>query len=167
MKRRTHILLLLLIAMSFEGHCQAWFFYQEADNYFYGINGREQSYEKSFNLYEKAAKQGCVLAERRLAICYKNGYGVAASERAALHWNKKAARHGNADAQGALGFYYFKPGTYKKSDKWFLKAANNGNEHVIIEMQQSFGRYSWGYCKEKTQDAMGQEVNWYELFMEY
>ena len=167
MKRITHIIILFFLMMSLEGHCQAWFFYQEADNYFYGINGREQSYEKSFNLCEKAAKQGCVLAERQLAICYTHGYGVTASERAAIQWNKKAARHGNADAQYALGYYYFKHGSYKKADKWFLKAANNGNEQGIAYEQQHFGRYSWGYSKEKVQDAMGQEVNWYELFMEY
>ena len=164
MKRIAHILF-ILIAMTFEGHCQAWFIYQEADNYFYGINGREQSYEKSFNLYEKAAEQGCILAEKQLAFCYTYGYGGPASERLALKWNKKAARHGNADAQGTMGFYYLKCGSYKKAEKWFLKAANNGNELVIAQMQQQFGRYSWGYCKERVEDSTGQKVDWYELFM--
>lgn len=165
MKRRTYFICLLLM-MNLEGYCQAWFMYQEADNYFYGINGREQSYEKSFNLYEKAAEQGCVLAEKQLAVCYTHGYGVPVSERLALKWNKKAARHGNADAQGSLGFYYLKRGSDKKSHKWFLRAANNGNERVISYEQQQFDRYSWGYDKERVVDSTGMEVNWYELFME-
>ena len=65
--------------MTFKGHCQAWYMYQEAENYFYGTNSREQSYEKSFNLYEKAAKLGCVLAEEKLARSYECGYGVKVS----------------------------------------------------------------------------------------
>lgn len=166
MKKITPILLLLL-AMTFKVQCQAWFMYQEAENYFYGINGREQSYEKSFNLYEKSAKLGCVLAEEKLAKSYECGYGVNVSAHTALKWHKKAARHGNTEAQGFLGFYYSKRGLYRKSDKWYLKAANNGNENVISQMQQSFGKYSWGYCKERTEDVGGQEVNWYKLFMEY
>lgn len=165
--KRIACIFMIMSVVAYEGYCQAWFMYQEAENYFYGINGRKQSYEKSFKLYEKAAKSGCVLAENRLATCYEFGYGVTVSERNAFKWHKRAARHGNPASQGSLGFYYFKKSRYRMADKWDLKAANNGNEHVINQMQQSFSRYSWGYNRENTHDSSGQEVDWYELFMKF
>ena len=68
------------------------------DNYFYGINGESQNYEKARKEYEKLAKKGDDIAQCRLAVCYENGYGGAQNQEQALSLWGQASKSGNHEA---------------------------------------------------------------------
>ena len=135
-----YFFLLLFYTCLFVCHSQSYWIYQEAEEYYEGTNDREQSYEKAFVLYQKAADMGNPLAEYKMAICYMHGYGVKQSDKNALLYAKRAAKQGNADAQALLGFYYyFGVGcqrSYRKSTYWDFKAADQGNKTAIYNLQQ-------------------------------
>lgn len=150
---------------------QAYFIYQEAEKYFNGTDGRPQSYEKSFKLYEKAAQEGCVLAEKKLGDCYASGYGCDSSKFIAFKWYKIAAKHGNVDAIYALGFYYFFGiGCKSNGDKAFelyRKAADNGHP-LAIKALHEWGIYGYrcGYDMPELKELTGEEIDWYYYFLE-
>ena len=56
--------------------------------------------------YHKAADQGNVEAEIRLADCYRDGKGVTRDMALAAAWYRKAADQGDSTAQGTLGLLY-------------------------------------------------------------
>jgi TPR repeat protein len=60
-------------------------------------NGKE-----AFLWYQKAAAQGCNLAQFHLGLCYANGLGVERNYKEAVAWYEKAAGQGNIDAQKKL-----------------------------------------------------------------
>ena len=53
------------------------------------------------DLLEKAIS-GDAESQYQLALCYRNGEGVEQSNEEAVKWYRKAAEHGNSDAQEAL-----------------------------------------------------------------
>ncbi|MER9581979.1 tetratricopeptide repeat protein [Mesorhizobium sp. M0276] len=57
---------------------------------------------KAFPLMAIAARAGIVDAEYRVARCYLEGSGVPPSRVEGTHWLRRAASHGNADAQALL-----------------------------------------------------------------
>jgi TPR repeat protein len=54
----------------------------------------------------KAAEQGLVAAEVRLAECYRDGRGVGRDAAQAAQWYRRAADAGDTTAQGTLGTMY-------------------------------------------------------------
>jgi len=56
--------------------------------------------------YLKAAEQGSVVGQMRLAEFYRDGKGVARDLGQAAEWYRKAAEQGDVTAQGALGVLY-------------------------------------------------------------
>lgn len=119
---------------------QAYWFYQQGEEYFYGTNSRKQSYEKALFLYRKAADKGSPDAEYKISVCYRSGYGVEQSDRKAFLWAKKSAKHGLAQAQNAVGVCYY-TGTgcsqsYMKGIKWLSRAANRGYEEAIHNLEK-------------------------------
>lgn len=92
---------------------------------------KQQSYEKAFDYYQKAAKQGHMLAQNSLGMAYEWGQGTNIDMDKALFWYTKAARKGNAQAQNSLGAMYdlgkaVDPDE-KKAIQWFRKAAQQGD----------------------------------------
>lgn len=86
--------------------------------------------------YRKAAKQGMVKAQRRLAVCYEQGKGVSLSLAKAHRWYLAAAEQGDQEAMYCLAVSY----CHKKigavvepaeanaqAIKWFEKAATKGH----------------------------------------
>lgn len=138
------ILIFLLFFLSpNSGIAQAYWYYQQGEEFFYGTGGRKQSYENAFLLYSKAADKGSPDAEYKISVCYHNGYGVEQSDRKAFLWAKKAAKHGNAQSQNAIGIYYY-TGTgcaqsYAKGIKWLTRSANRGNLEAIHNLEQIGG----------------------------
>ncbi|MDR2387000.1 MAG: sel1 repeat family protein [Deltaproteobacteria bacterium] len=63
-------------------------------------------WEKSFDLFERAYKAGCLKASLRLAQSYENGWGVKPDPQLELSWLKKAHEHGLNGAATALGVKY-------------------------------------------------------------
>jgi TPR repeat protein len=56
--------------------------------------------------YRKAAEQGSLAGELRLAALYRDGRGVPRDMEQAAGWYRKAAEQGDVSAQGTLGVLY-------------------------------------------------------------
>jgi len=109
----------------------------------WGDCGVTKNINEAVNWYRKSAEQGNKTAQYSLGECYFRGHIACNSPREAfemaLYWMKKAGTTdeggtGLADAQYRVGVYYANglPQTEegkepKKSDEWFLTAAENGN----------------------------------------
>jgi TPR repeat protein len=63
-------------------------------------------YKVAAGWYRKAAEQGSVTGELRLAAFYRDGRGVARDMGQAAEWYRKAAEQGDAGAQATLGMLY-------------------------------------------------------------
>jgi len=76
-------------------------------------NGQERTskqlaadYKLAAEWFRKAAEQGSVAGQIRLAALYRDGKGVARDMAQAAEWYRKAAEQGDAGAQGTLGVLY-------------------------------------------------------------
>jgi TPR repeat protein len=65
-----------------------------------------EDYKLAAERFRKAAEQGSVAGQMRLAALYRDGKGVARDMAQAAAWYRKAAEQGNADAQATLGVLY-------------------------------------------------------------
>jgi len=63
-------------------------------------------YKQAAEWYRKAALQGSVSGQMKLAAFYRDGKGVARDAVEAAAWYRKAADQGDAGAQGTLGLLY-------------------------------------------------------------
>lgn len=63
-------------------------------------------YKQAALWYRKAADQGNIAAEIKLADLYRDGRGVPRDMAQAVAWYRKAADQGDAGAQGTLGLLY-------------------------------------------------------------
>lgn len=119
-------------------------------NYYISINGKKHN-RLAFSYYFKAAKQGDIVAQRKVGDCYKNGRGVKIDKTLAFEWYKKAAEQEDPLAQCCLGFCYQKGiGTQQNISlaiEWYKKSAEQGYE---------WAEYNLGYCNEC---GIGLEVN--------
>lgn len=142
---KSFFVVVIMTLLSVKCLAQAYWIYQEAEEYFYGSGGHTQSYENAFWLYKKAAEMGSPDAVYKIAVCYFNGYGVDKSDKKALRWEKKAAKKGQIEAQRDLGTRYILGNvckkSYRKGLKWLYKAANKG-DYVAIQNLQEMGGYS-------------------------
>ena len=85
--------------------------------YFHNHGGRiwkDEYFQDSYKAYLKAAKQGHVEAQFRVARFFNEGYGMEKNKGKYIKWIKKAAAQGHSDAKYAL--------------KSYLKTVNCSNE---------------------------------------
>ena len=91
----------------------------------------DKKYKQAIYWWQKAADAGNSAAQKNLAICYFNGYGVEKDVEKAIYWWQKAADAGNSAAQKNLAFCYLKgDGVEKNVEKavyWWQKAADAGD----------------------------------------
>ena len=91
----------------------------------------DKKYEQAIYWFQKAADAGNSAAQKNLAICYFNGYGVEKDVEKAIYWWQKAADAGNSAAQFNLAICYLKgDGVEKDVEKavyWWQKAADAGD----------------------------------------
>lgn len=138
---KKYLFLSLIVIIFFE-YCegQAYWIFQEAEEYYHGIGGRTQSYDKAFWLYKKAASMGSVASLRMIGLCYHNGYGVIPSKRKSFIYMKKAADCWDTTAMMILSSYYLEgegcKKSWKKCFRYAFKAANQGSESAISFLQQ-------------------------------
>ncbi len=95
----------------------------------------------------------------RLANCYYRGEGVLQDYTKALHWYRKAAQHGNDEAQNNLAnMCYNGHGVvkdYVQAVEWYRKAANQGNAAGQTNLANRYSRGE-GVVKDYV-----QAVAWY------
>jgi TPR repeat protein len=98
--------------------------------YGHGLGVKKDS-GQAVSWYRKAAEQGNVDAQLKLASTYYGGDGVKRDYAEAFSWLGKAAEQGNADAQFLLGSMYYEGDGMEPDSaealKWFRKAAAQGN----------------------------------------
>jgi len=87
----------------------------------------EESFEKAFKLFKKAAKQDNPIAMADLGIMYKYGRGCDLNFNKARKWFEKGAALGNDKATYSLGYLYLKGfgdinQNYEMAVKWFEKS---------------------------------------------
>lgn len=93
----------------------------------------------------KAAEQGLVAAEVRLAECYRDGRGVGRDAAQAAQWYRRAAEAGETSAQGTLGTMYAMGLGVERNDAdayfWFdLAAGADGpNQQKYAANRQQVG----------------------------
>ena len=125
-----------------EKQAAAWA--QEAEDYFYGTNGKEQDDDKTAEFAKKAAEAGNVDGQFWLGYCYDQGIGVEQSSEQAVVWYTKAAERGHAEAQNNLGVCYENGDgidqSWNKAVYWYKKAADQGSPD---------GLFNLGDCYEK------------------
>lgn len=94
---------------------------------------------QAFEWFKKAADQGVVEAQFKVAFCYDKGLGTKKDEALAASWYEKAAEQGLAEAQEVLGAMYYQGRgvgqDYAMATKWYGKAAEQG----FIEAQYRLG----------------------------
>lgn len=106
--------------------------------YYFDQSDIENSTEKAFYWFEKAAKKGNSDIKYDLAISYDQDN----NEEKAFYWYKKAAEEGNKEAQLDLGLAYMlgkgiEPDEFE-GHKWFKKAAENGNIAAMWSLGKSY-----------------------------
>jgi TPR repeat protein len=85
-------------------------------------------------LFLKAAKAGEVTAQNNLAIFYDDGLGVQRNPKKAIYRFKQAYNRGYSVAASNLGVIYRKNGRLKTALRWFVRAANLGDEEADLHI---------------------------------
>lgn len=112
--------------------------------YYYG-KGVPTDFKKAFELIQKSANNGNMVAEYSMGTIYLKGAGVEQDYKKALEWFLKSAEKNYPSAQNDIGYMYAK-GLYVDVDdeqavSWWQIAAENG--HPIAQNNLGY-RYSIG-----------------------
>ena len=107
--------------------------------------------------YGNAANLGIASAERKLAIAYANGDGTRADDAQMLHWQRKAAEAGDAEAAGMLGYAIMigLDGTYDivEAATWLTLATENARSEAWRFNAASYARDAQNRLTQAEQDA--------------
>jgi TPR repeat protein len=102
-------------------------------------------YKVAAGWYRKAAEQGSLAGQLRLAALYRDGRGVSRDMAQAAEWYRKAAEQGDSGAQGTLGVLYSMgqgiPQSYSEAYYWFDLASrvNGPSQEKYAEYRQMSG----------------------------
>ena len=95
--------------------------------------------------YRKAANQGLLEAQVKLASCYEKGYGVIKSKIEALKWYLKAANSGSEYAQQKVIELKYDKEIYRDVLKYkpqLFKDAENGNANCQFKLGEWFSSHN-------------------------
>jgi len=104
-------------------------------------------YKLAAGWYRKAAEQGSLAGQLRLAVLYRDGRGVSRDMAQAAEWYRKAAEQGDAGAQGTLGVLYSMgqgiPQSYGDAYYWFDLASRvkGPSQEKYAEYRQMSGMH--------------------------
>ena len=105
-------------------------------------------FRRAFQLYEKAAQQGYLMAQSNLAALYLLGRGVQRDPDKALQWSLAAAEKGSIVSQARLGaMYLVGDGVQQdslKAEYWLVKAADQGYAGAQAQLGSMFLRGEGG-----------------------
>ena len=105
-------------------------FYILATLYYKGLNGVGLNYQKSAELFRRAAEQGIALAQLHLGEMYYEGTKIPQNDSEALRWYQVAALQGLPQAEyGLANIYAEGHGTTRnltEAARWYKRAAIQG-----------------------------------------
>ena len=89
------------------------------------------NYAKAKSIWEPLAENEDAASQAGLGFMYHRGFGMAADDRKAAFWLRKAAEHGQAEGQMMLGsLYFYGQGvsqSYVQAFAWCDMAQDNGS----------------------------------------
>jgi uncharacterized protein len=121
---------------------------------------RDKNYEAADREFRRAAEQGHLSAQLRLALMY-TGY----DDGEAMKWWRKAADQGSSGAMLALADLYKEGGTeenlrdYAEAMKWYRKAADSASMEHRADALYAIGEmveYGWGVIS-----SLPEALKWY------
>lgn len=141
----------LIIKKANNGNATAQF--KLANLYLVGCDEVNQSYDKMFYWYQKAAEQNHAEAQLNLAACYEGGFGIPRNKQKIFYWTEKAARLGNIEAQYKLGTYYYEgigiEKNLRSASVWFKRAVTS-DQSYLKKLNQNIPYISpEGYARNK------------------
>lgn len=108
---------------------------------FYGI-GVPKDRSKGVGLYEEAAKNGCIEAQKTLGLNYSAGKELPKDSQKAFGWYLKAAEQGDVESQMHVGTAYVEGAGVQENwilgRQWLQKAVEQKTENVYQELAQEF-----------------------------
>jgi TPR repeat protein len=112
--------------------------------------------DDSIDLYQKAAAQGDLLAQRSLGYIYMHGLGTVRDEALGLHWYRQAAERGDAASQNVIGYAYASgeglAQDYAQAVLWYRKAAEQGEINAQAGLGYLYAN-GFGVDEDNTQAA--------------
>ena len=127
--------------------------------YYNNYTGEDESKEKAFTYYEKAAEQGNEEAEFWTGRCLALGEGVKTDTSEAVKWYTKAAEKGHPKAQNNLGNCYATGDGIEKNEekavKWYRKAA---------DQKETNAQYNLGNCYHDGKGTLQDYNKAYEYY---
>jgi len=125
-----------------------------------GDFGLPQDFNKSMELWQKAAELGSICAHYNLAIVYHSGEGVEFDTDKAIHHYTLAAIGGDEVARYALGLFEEANGNINHATKHFMIAARCGYEDSLKEVGNG---YKAGHI---TKDDYANTLRAYQVSMD-
>jgi hypothetical protein len=111
------------------------------DMYSFGL-GKDQSYEKAFDCYVKAAEKGNLEAQCDMGYMYLVGQGVVKDEVKSTYWWKKSADAGYVHSMRDVGRNYFggigANRDYTEACRYFQMASENNYSHGTTDLAYCF-----------------------------
>ncbi|MBQ8556987.1 MAG: sel1 repeat family protein [Clostridia bacterium] len=97
-------------------------------------------YEQCFAGHLALAQEGYALAECQVGYFYLEGLGVEKDLTQAFYWTKRAAEHGDRDAQCNLAELFYEAGMVVERDlaaarRWYEQAAAQGHDMAIERLK--------------------------------
>lgn len=110
----------------------------------------------------KAAEQGHLDAQYRLALCYHNPDedGITKPQEA-VKWLRKAAEKGHVEAAYSLGVLYDNNKNITESVKWYTKAAELGHAEAAYNLGNYYSNYNAAKLGVKPNYA--EALKWYRV----
>jgi TPR repeat protein len=97
-----------------------------------------RQYEKCFKGHLALAEKGYPLAECQVGYFYLEGLGVPADTERAVYWTRRAAEHGDRDAQYNLASFYEEAAGVEKDSKlaelWYKRAASQNHDLAMKKL---------------------------------
>jgi TPR repeat protein len=99
----------------------------------------KKEYAAAAKLFRPLAEKGNALAQYRIAMMHKMGWGLTKDQKEAKKWSRLAAKQGNADAQLLLGSLYYKADGDESPDIvrayiWYDVSAEQGSAEAKKEI---------------------------------
>lgn len=92
----------------------------------------------AFRLFLVAAKAGHVGSQLNVGYCYDVGDGTRRNRSAALHWYKRAYRHGHASAAHNMGTIWRDERKWRLALWWFRRAVKLGSDDSSLEIAKYY-----------------------------